>query len=121
MGRSPREVEVLDPDRDDPRLQAVGAEAVAWADGDVLTIAVRRSGVAPFLIGTVTERMWRAGRGRWALRLRIPDLERACIEYAVIGLSAPTVGEPSVWRGPRSRRPKRPVMTPTEPMAARTI
>ena len=35
------------------RLAAVGAEPVAWAEGDVLTIAVRQSGKAPSVVGFV--------------------------------------------------------------------
>ena len=36
------------------RLAAVGAEPVAWAERDVLTIAVRQSGKAPSIVGTVS-------------------------------------------------------------------
>ena len=36
------------------RLAAVGAEPVAWAERDVLTIAVRQSGKAPSVVGTVS-------------------------------------------------------------------
>jgi len=52
--RSHREVEVLEPDQGDVRLAAVGAEPVAWAERDVLTIAVRQSGKAPSVVGTVS-------------------------------------------------------------------
>jgi hypothetical protein len=36
------------------RLAAVGAEPVAWAERDVLTIAVRQSRNAPSVVGTVS-------------------------------------------------------------------
>ena len=54
VARSHREVEVLEPDQGDVRLAAVGAEPVAWAERDVLTIAVRQSGKAPSVVGTVS-------------------------------------------------------------------
>ena len=54
VARSHREVEVLEPDQGDVRLTAAGAEPVAWAERDVLTIAVRQSGKAPSVVGTVS-------------------------------------------------------------------
>ncbi len=57
MARSHREVEVLEPDQGDVRLAAVGAEPVAWAEPDVLTIAVRQSRKAPSVVGTVVDPM----------------------------------------------------------------
>ena len=36
------------------RLAAVGAKPVVWAERDVLTIAVRQSGKAPSVVGTVS-------------------------------------------------------------------
>lgn len=44
---------MLEPDQSDMRLAAVGAEPVAWAERDVLTIAVRQSGKAQSVVATV--------------------------------------------------------------------
>ena len=90
---------VLEPDLEDPRLADVGEHPTAWADGDTLTIAVRRPGEAPLLVGTVYERLRPAGDACWALRLRVPELDRACIEYGVLDPVWPSPREVQVWRG----------------------
>jgi enterochelin esterase-like enzyme len=101
VGRPHSPIEILDPDLGDPRLAAVGAEPVAWADDGVLTVAVRRTGEAPLLTGTVYERMRPAGEGCWALRLRVPRLARACVEYGVVDPTLDYSGV-EVWRGPNA-------------------
>jgi len=103
----PAVVEVLDPVAD-ARLDAVGAAPAVWQDGDVLTIAVRRDGEAPYLGGTVHERLRPAGAGVWALRLHVPELRRACIEYGL--------GEtlPEVWRGADADDPAAPEHRPLD-------
>jgi enterochelin esterase-like enzyme len=105
LSRVEQGVEILDPVAGDPRFASVGEAPVAWADGDVLTIAVRRSGQAPYLMGTVDELMRPAGHGCWALRLRVCGLDRACIEYGVPGEASGSPEPPAVWQGPRARRP----------------
>jgi hypothetical protein len=118
---SGRELEVLDPDVGDPELALVGDRPVAWAHGEVLTIAVRRPGDAPLLLGTVTERMRPAGDGCWAVRLRVPGLERACIEYGVLTEDAAHHEASMVWQGSRARRPPSPVWTAIGPLERHVV
>jgi hypothetical protein len=119
--RPGREIEVLDPDVGDPQLALLGDSPAAWARGEILTIAVRRPGKAPFLFGTVTARMRPAGDGSWALRLRVPGLERACIEYGVPADDPADQELPRVWRGPRARRPPTPAWTTIEPLEPHVV
>jgi S-formylglutathione hydrolase FrmB len=89
----------------DPRLRAVGRAPSVWADDGSLTIAVRRTGGAPYLVGTVEQPMRAAGTDLWALRLGIPDIQRACIEYAIYDPGEPSALRLEEWRGPRGGRP----------------
>jgi Putative esterase len=97
-------VVVLDPKPEDPRLATVGSTPSVWADGSVLTVAVRDEGrVAPFLVGTVYERMRPAGEGLWALRIRVHRLERARFQYQIVNPDKPYEMEgPRVWSGSRA-------------------
>lgn len=93
---------ILDPDPTDPRLETVGTDPVAWVHDGTLTVAVRRSGEPPHLIGTVHERLRATGDSCWALRLRVPGIERACIEYGVFDPATPDDHRIDVWRGPKA-------------------
>jgi hypothetical protein len=95
-------IEVLDPDPGDSRLTGVGFEPGVWADRGTLTIAVRRVGDAPLLTGTVHERLRPAGADHWALRLQVPRLERAAVEYQVVDPAGADAGRTDVWRGPKA-------------------
>ncbi|MDQ6804019.1 MAG: alpha/beta hydrolase-fold protein [Actinomycetota bacterium] len=97
-------VEVLDPDLTDSRLQTVGRDPVAWAAGGLLTIAVRGGDRPPWLVGTVEQRMRPAGAGCWALRLRVPKLDRASIEYGLVDEDDRGWRPGGVWRGARAGR-----------------
>ncbi|MEO9173951.1 MAG: hypothetical protein ABI317_00455, partial [Gaiellales bacterium] len=86
----------------------MGHEPCVWAELGSLTVAVRRAGDPPFLVGTAHERMRAAGPGIWALRLEVGDLTRACIEYGIVDPHDPHDPrrvEFVVWRGPRGGRP----------------
>lgn len=99
--RSRTPVEVLDPDVADSRLHAVGGRVEAWNHDGLVTVAVRApGGSAPRMLGTVTERLRPAGPGLWALRLRVPHVESACIEYRLVGEAGKVLDEGGVWRGP---------------------
>ena len=98
------EIVLSDVDADDPRLVKVAAEPSVWRDGRSLVIAVRRSGDAPMLVGTVHAHMRPAGDGVWALRLDVPPVRGACIEYAVIDPTAPERARFLVWRDRWARR-----------------
>ncbi|HET8606727.1 MAG TPA: alpha/beta hydrolase-fold protein, partial [Gaiellaceae bacterium] len=103
----------LDPDPDDPRLASIGSALAAWTSAGLLTVAVRRDGPAPLLVGTVREQLRPSGQGLWALRLQVPRLERACLE---LGIYVPGAERPEprwVWRGP-AMRPAPPEPPPIE-------
>jgi hypothetical protein len=115
-------VEIIDPDPSDPGLARVGDDVVVWSRGDLLTFAVGGSREAPVLVGTVTERMRPAGDRLWALRLRVPRLERACVEYGLLGrLQQESYDGIRVWRGPKAPRALELEVPPGDRLRAKAI
>jgi predicted esterase len=91
-------IEIADADPADPRLSEAGPEPSAWQDERGLLIAVRRPGFAPWLVGTVAERLRPAGDGVWALQLRLPRATGACIDYALYEPDAAEHVQMRQWR-----------------------
>lgn len=101
-------IAILDPDWGDERLATVGSEPTAWSDGKLLTVAVRRGADAPpLLVGTATARMRQAGGDRWAVRLRIPGIERAAVQFGILNEDTGQWESMGVWRGARAGPPAR--------------
>jgi hypothetical protein len=97
-------VELFGVDPSVARLADVGFEPSVWVDGTSLTVAVRRAGDAPLLIGTLQAPLRAAGDGVWALGMDINGMASACIEYGVVDPADPGHFETNVWRGPRGAR-----------------
>ncbi len=78
----------------------------AWREGDALIFAYEGKADAVDVIGTLAYPMSRVrGTDLWVVKLRVPDIDRAIVAYAIAPLGAGVRTAPGMqtWRGPAAR------------------
>ena len=83
----------------------LAAGTAAWREGDAIIFAHEGKADAVDLTGTLEYPMSRVrGTDLWVVKLRIPDLDRAMVSYAISPLDgtagSPLHGAMEMWRGP---------------------